>query len=45
MNNPVCLMDVGAPSPEARTSPIMEESDEEFAVLAQLQEEGALLLQ
>lgn len=40
MNKPVGLMDVGAPSPEARTSPIMEESDEELAVLAQLQEEG-----
>lgn len=38
MNRPSRLADVGAPSPEARTSPILEESDYEFTVLMQTQE-------
>lgn len=35
------LIDVGAPSADARTSPILEESDEDFAMLAQgVEEQG-----
>ena len=41
MIKPVQLKDVGAPDLEARTSPIMEEGDEEFEVLAQAFEEQA----
>lgn len=33
------LHDVGAPDPEAKTSPILEESDEEFEILVQGQGE------
>ena len=33
------LDNVGAPDPEANTSPIVEETDEEFELLGQTQEE------
>lgn len=35
MNKPQRQVDVGSQAPEARTSPILEEGDEEFEVLAQ----------
>jgi len=37
----IWLADVGAPSPDARNSPILEDSDEEFDLLMQAQEEQA----
>ena len=33
---------LGSPDPEAKTSPILEESDEQFEELAQKVEEGAV---
>lgn len=39
MNQPQTLSFVGAPDPEAKTSPILEETDEEMEVLAQEFEE------
>jgi hypothetical protein len=39
MNQNQPINQVGAPQPEARTSPIMEETDEDFVMMAQSQEE------
>lgn len=39
MANQQHVVDVGAPIPDAKTSPILIESDEDYEVLAQEQEE------
>lgn len=42
MTKPQRLIDVGAPAPGGRTSPILEEGSEEFEVLAQEVEEQGI---
>ncbi|OGT22317.1 MAG: hypothetical protein A2V90_00905 [Gammaproteobacteria bacterium RBG_16_57_12] len=42
MIKPVHLHNVGSPDPEAKTSPILEETDEDFEVLEQEVEEQGI---